>query len=235
MSFKWTDGTDYLAHHGIKGQKWGIRRFQNEDGSLTPAGKAKYSNNLDLSKLNRNWLSNLAKKPSNGVGGLKLFRNNSKSRFNDRGQQSKKQTVASAHINDMMKKYGSSTPKMALRDYNSGESSFFAFSSTSSDDGRFDFVELNPNNLSKEDYIRLHKQLNDIMALEFALRNEADGLSYRDLVKVTGDRLNPGIKMQQEIAKKINELKQDIKRSEFKNNYQKEKQRKGTVQNVEIN
>lgn len=29
---------NYLAHHGIKGQKWGVRRFQNEDGSLTPEG-----------------------------------------------------------------------------------------------------------------------------------------------------------------------------------------------------
>lgn len=28
-----------LSHHGIKGQRWGIRRFQNKDGSLTPAGK----------------------------------------------------------------------------------------------------------------------------------------------------------------------------------------------------
>lgn len=33
---------DYLAHHGIKGQKWGVRRFQNPDGSLTEAGKKKY-------------------------------------------------------------------------------------------------------------------------------------------------------------------------------------------------
>ena len=29
----------YLAHHGIKGQRWGVRRYQNPDGSLTAAGK----------------------------------------------------------------------------------------------------------------------------------------------------------------------------------------------------
>lgn len=31
-----------LYHHGIKGQKWGVRRYQNSDGSLTPRGKKKY-------------------------------------------------------------------------------------------------------------------------------------------------------------------------------------------------
>ena len=33
----------YLAHHGVKNQRWGVRRFQNYDGSLTAAGKLRYS------------------------------------------------------------------------------------------------------------------------------------------------------------------------------------------------
>lgn len=32
-----------LYHHGILGQKWGVRRYQNEDGTLTDAGKRRYS------------------------------------------------------------------------------------------------------------------------------------------------------------------------------------------------
>lgn len=34
-----------LQHHGIKGQKWGVRRFQNADGSLTAEGRKRYSVN----------------------------------------------------------------------------------------------------------------------------------------------------------------------------------------------
>ena len=42
---------NYLEHHGIKGQRWGIRRYQNADGTLTNAGKKKMHRDSD--KLNK--------------------------------------------------------------------------------------------------------------------------------------------------------------------------------------
>lgn len=39
----------YLEHFGILGQKWGVRRFQNEDGTLTEEGKRRYLKKIDKS------------------------------------------------------------------------------------------------------------------------------------------------------------------------------------------
>ena len=35
-----------LAHWGVKGMRWGVRRYQNKDGSLTPAGKKRYDRDV---------------------------------------------------------------------------------------------------------------------------------------------------------------------------------------------
>lgn len=46
--------SDELYHHGIKGQKWGVRRFQNEDGTLTSEGKKRYGSDHVITKDNWN-------------------------------------------------------------------------------------------------------------------------------------------------------------------------------------
>lgn len=52
------NSNSYLEHHGILGQKWGVRRYQNADGSLTSAGRKRYD---------RDVRENLAKKKDNRI------------------------------------------------------------------------------------------------------------------------------------------------------------------------
>ena len=49
-----TDSFRYISHYGIKGQKWGIRRYQNEDGSLKPGAEGRYSDRKISRELNKN-------------------------------------------------------------------------------------------------------------------------------------------------------------------------------------
>ena len=57
----------YLAHHGVKGQRWGVRHFQNPDGSLTEKGKRRMktlqgkSDKLDAKKAKLNSPKNIVK------------------------------------------------------------------------------------------------------------------------------------------------------------------------------
>ena len=42
-----------ITHSGIKGMKWGVRRYQNEDGSLTEAGKKRYARDAREKEFNK--------------------------------------------------------------------------------------------------------------------------------------------------------------------------------------
>ena len=49
--------TDVICHHGILGMKWGVRRYQNKDGSLTAAGKKRYYSFPNSEGRSSTWLS----------------------------------------------------------------------------------------------------------------------------------------------------------------------------------
>lgn len=58
--------SNYICHHGIKGQRWGIRRYQNSDGSLTSLGKRRMeklqSKKIELEKEEKMLIGDSVKK-----------------------------------------------------------------------------------------------------------------------------------------------------------------------------
>lgn len=114
-----------LTHFGILGQKWGVRRFKNADGTLTEAGKKKdlkevnkeiqkrntdlyiKSNNYAASKINGKWLDDFNKKWS------KAFENYEN--WQDSPKYSKYENAYFKNLSSLMNEHLSQNPKATIQ------------------------------------------------------------------------------------------------------------------------
>ena len=78
----WSYNDAALYHHGIKGMKWGIRRFQNVDGTLTAEGKKRYGTAEKMyyerakearKKANRSAVANIAAYGATTLGAVAAY------------------------------------------------------------------------------------------------------------------------------------------------------------------
>lgn len=72
------NNTKTLCHYGVLGQKWGIRRYQNEDGTLTAAGKEKYYSSKGWGHVGRAITNTSLGQRIFGVGANKGYREDKK-------------------------------------------------------------------------------------------------------------------------------------------------------------
>lgn len=108
-----------LYHHGIQGQKWGVRRYQNEDGTYTAEGKSRYSkaariaNKVPIISAYNEW--NRFGKSVGTKAGEKLVSTH-QARVEKRQQKAEENAVKRQERNNMLKRSSGSRDSDTLRE-----------------------------------------------------------------------------------------------------------------------
>lgn len=103
-----------LTHWGIKGQKWGVRKYQNKDGSLTPAGKQRYGSKENFESQYNEDVKTGLKATKKVVDGSKDLTRASKEREGERNR--KRQREADKALEEAVRDKARSMTDQELRD-----------------------------------------------------------------------------------------------------------------------
>lgn len=175
-----------LRHFGIKGMKWGVRRYQNSDGTLTAAGKKRYDGDWD-SKSHRP--KSTTSKTSGSKGSSKAGNNDESEKKGLTDKQKKALKIGAVAVGTAVAAYGAYKLKDAIKDKN------FQIMAEKGKKVSEDFFNENYQNrgisVFKDGsaHVTVTKKLNNSTS-KFAFKNEADARKLLTEIDMENLKLN---------------------------------------------